>query len=286
MTTFTRTAAAGLSFAAVLLTATLVRAADPVFREDFEQFDKKNWHEFGANPETVEIVDGGPAGSGKCVQITAKLGKDTGGHLYRMLDPGLDTCHLRFYVKFDKDHDYVHHFVHLTGYNPPTRYPQGGAGDKPRGDERFSTGIEPWGDWAKHPAPGVWNFYSYWCEMKQSRDGRYWGNSFMPEPRVPVVRDKWVCVELMLKCNSTPDKADGSQALWIDGKEVGRWGGIRWRKDDKLKVNGLWMLYYITENAARQNRVKEPRKVNRVWFDDIVVSTQYIGPRPLLNPEP
>src|SRR4029453_16303487 len=176
-------------------------------------------------------------------------------HLYRMLDPGLDTCHLRFYVKFDKEHDYVHHFVHLVGYNPPTRYPQGGAGERPKGDERFSTGIEPWGDWAKHPAPGVWNFYSYWCEMKQSRDGRYWGNSFMPEPRVPVVRDQWVCVEVMLKCNSAPDKADGEQALWVDGKEVGRWGGIRWRKDMKLKVNGLWMLYYITENAGRQNRV-------------------------------
>ena len=97
-------------------------------------------------------------------------------------------------------------------------------------------------------------------------------------PRVPVVRDTWVCVEVMLKCNTSPDKADGEQALWIDGKEVGRWTGIRWRKDMKLKVNGLWMLYYITDNAARQNRVKEPRKVNRVWFDDIVVSDAYIGP--------
>jgi hypothetical protein len=75
-----------------------------------------------------------------------------------------------------------------------------------------------------------------------------------------------------------PDKADGAQALWIDGKEVGGWTGIRWRTDGELKVNGLWMLYYITENAGRQNSVKEPRKVNRVWFDDIVVSDSYIGP--------
>ena len=48
----------------------------------------------------------------------------------------------------------------------------------------------------------------------------------------------------------------------------------------KLKVNGLWMLYYITDNAARQNCVKDYRKVNRVWFDDIVVSDTYIGPLP------
>lgn len=36
-------------------------------------------------------------------------------------------------------------------------------------------GIEPWGDWGKHPPPGVWNFYSYLCEMKGSPDGKYWG---------------------------------------------------------------------------------------------------------------
>jgi hypothetical protein len=83
----------------------------------------------------------------------------------------------------------------------------------------------------------------------------------------------------MLKCNSASDKADGEQALWIDGREVGRWGGIKWRTEEKLKVNGIWMLYYITETAYKQNAVKEPNKINRVWFDDIVVSKSYVGPR-------
>ena len=264
-----------------LTAATLVAAPEQrvAFREDFENFDRKTWDDYGQAPEAVEIVDGGPSGKGKCVQITATLGKNTGAHLYKMLSPGLDTCHLRFYVKFDKDHDYIHHFVHLVGYNPPTRYAQGGAGERPKGDERFSTGIEPWGDWGKHPAPGAWHFYSYWCEMKAARDGNYWGNSFAAKDPPRVERDRWICVEIMLKCNSAPDKADGEQALWLDGKEIGRWGGIRWRTDEKLKVNGLWMLYYITENAGRQNRVREPRKVNRVWFDDIVVSNEYIGPK-------
>jgi len=134
-----RTAVRHLHVAVVLL-ATTALAADPAFKEDFEQFDKKNWHDLGEAPEAVEIVDGGPSGKGKCVQITATLGKNTGAHLYRMLDPGLDTCHLRFYAKFDKDHDYGHHDGHIVGHNAPTRVPQGGAGAKPRGDERFSTG--------------------------------------------------------------------------------------------------------------------------------------------------
>jgi hypothetical protein len=251
---------------------------DVVFFEDFENFDRKRWNEILDKGDGFAIVDGGPSGHGKCVQLTHRLGQNTGGHLYKMLDRGLDTCHLRFYVKFEKGHDFIHHFVHLCGYNPPTRYPQGGAGERPKGDERFSTGVEPWGFWGKHPAPGAWHMYSYWCEMKGSRDGRFWGNSFAPKEPQRVETDNWVCVEVMLKCNTAPDKADGEQALWIDGKEAGRWGGIRWRTDEKLKVNGIWLLYYITETAYKQNEVREPKMTNRVWFDDIVVSKSYVGP--------
>jgi hypothetical protein len=264
---------------AVLLPASVTAAAPSappvpgrvVFAEDFEAFDRKRWDDV-AHPGALEIVPGGPSGKGSCVQITATLGKDTGSHLYKMLDPGLDVCHLRFHVKFEKEHEYIHHFVHLCGYKPATRWPQGGAGERPAGDRRFSTGIEPWGNWGKAPPPGLWHFYSYWHEMKPAKDGKFWGNHFEPDPPVPVVRDRWIAVEIRLACNTAPDKADGEQAVWIDGQPAGRWGGIRWRTDPALKVNGIWILDYITENAARQNDVTSPRTVNRLWFDDIVVS--------------
>jgi hypothetical protein len=252
---------------------------DPVvFREDFEAFDRARWDDLGRFPQNLEVVDGGVDG-GKCLQVTATLGQDTGGHLYKLLEPGLETCHLRFYVKFEARHGYVHHFVHLTGYRPPTRWPQGGAGECPRGDERFSTGIEPWGDWGKHPPPGAWHFYSYWCEMEAAPDGRFWGNSFAPEAPVRVERDRWICVEVRLECND-PEEANGSQALWIDGRKVGEWRGIRWRTHPELRVNGVWILDYVTGNAPRQNGVEAPRRVNRLWFDEIVVSGRYIGPLP------
>lgn len=54
--------------------------------------------------------------------------------------------------------------------------------------------------------------------------------------------------------------------------------GFRWRTSDDLKVNFFWLLHYVTENTARQNRVANPNPVNRVWFDDIVVANSYIGP--------
>lgn len=263
----------------ILIAASCAAGADDaniVFREDFENFDRKAWDEIRDQAGAIEIVAGGHDGR-KCVQITHKLNENEGGHLYKLLRAGLDVCHLRFYVKFEKDHGYVHHFVHMCAYNPPTRWPQGGAGERPKGNERFTSGIEPWGFWGKHPAPGAWNLYSYWQEMKGSRDGRFWGNSFAPEKPALIPTDKWICVELMMKANSAPDKADGEQAFWIDGKEIGRWGGIRWRSSKDLKINGIWMLYYITETAWRQNK-SEPRKTSRIWFDDIVVSKSYVGP--------
>jgi hypothetical protein len=117
-----------------------------------------------------------------------------------------------------------------------------------------------------------------------------------------VPRDRWQAIEVMLKLNSEPEAADGELALWIDGQPVmriargvkrGPWSGMgfslvdeggepfegfRWRTSKDLKINFFWLLHYVTENAARQNRVKDPKPTNSVWFDDIVIATDYVGP--------
>ena len=244
-----------------------------------------------------------PAASGgkRSLQMTATLGENTGGHLYTPLPREVETVFARFYVKFAADAQYVHHFVHLGGYRPATKWPQGGAGSKPRGDERFTVGIEPHGAGGRHPAPGEWVFYPYWTEMKASVGNRYWGNSIPAVTPALVPRERWQCVEIMLRCNTSPEKSDGELALWLDGKlsshiapgtPRGPWTGMgfqplteggepfegfRWRTDAALKVNFFWLLFYVTENAARQNKAA-PDAVNRVWFDDIVVADEYIGP--------
>lgn len=247
-----------------------------VLVEDFEDAEfRKSWMEVREPSEKMRLVDDRV---GRSLEIPSDIDKDTGGHLYRMISPGLETAHLRFYVWFEPEHSYVHHFVNLMGYNPPTRWPQGHAGEKPEGDDRFTTGIEPWGEWGKVTPPGLWNFYSYWCEMKKSPDGKFWGNSFRTPKGVPVDRGRWICVEIMLKCN-TVGKADGEQAFWIDGRGAGRWGGIRWRTSKDLNVNGVCLSYYITDRIPRGEDAKALRKKNRVRFDDVVVATEYIGPK-------
>lgn len=284
-----------------------------VFVENFEEPSldemKKRW-ESVSNAEIMSLSDDAPPGSGgkRSLLMTYMGGKGNGGHLYRRLLPGYDRLHVRFYVKFDPQCAPIHHFFHVGGYNPPTPYPQGGAGERPRGDERFSTGVEPFGDaW-------VWDCYTYWMEMRGSPPrGQTWGNSFIHNPNLKVERGKWVCAEVMMKMNDVSD-TNGEMALWIDGKRVshlgkgfpqGKWvydkflpgeggegirwsdakggpeplafpaggspfEGFRWRKDERLRLNFLWVLLYIT---------KAPEgKVSKVWFDDIVVAQQYIGP--------
>ena len=264
----------------------------------------KRWGEVSNKDATVlALSDDVPrAGSKRSVQMTATLAENTGGHLYARLKRGVDVAFARFYVRFAPDTGYIHHFVTLGGYNPPTTWPQGGAGIRPRGDDRVTVGIEPFGDRGRYPPPGIWNFYTYWHEMKVSADRKYWGNSLRPIVPAIVPKDKWQCVEIMLKLNSAPDLPDGELALWLDGKLVahfvkgaprGRWTGMgfsllqrngepfegfRWRTSSSLKINFFWLLHYVTENAARQNNVTDPPRISRVWFDDIVVSTAYIGP--------
>ena len=52
----------------------------------------------------------------------------------------------------------------------------------------------------------------------------------------------------------------------------------RWGRGPKLNVNGFAIESCVTEQSSRHNQVIKPRKTNRCWFDDIVLSRSYIGP--------
>jgi len=279
-----------------------------LFADDFETgtLDEiaRRWGEMSnKDGQPIALAREGPPGSPgqRALQITADLAKDTGGHLYTRWSREVDCAYARFYVKFPGPQSYIHHFVTLGGYHPSTRWPQGGAGEKPVGPDRVTVGIEPTGDHGRFGPPGIWNFYAYWHEMKKSADGRYWGNSLKSANPAMVSRDQWQCVEVMLKLNSAPAEPDGELALWLDGRPVvrfargvrrGAWTGMgfvldengapfegfRWRSSLDLKLNFFWLLHYVTANAARQNRVDSPEPLNRVLFDHVVVATDYIGP--------
>ena len=280
-----------------------------VFAENFEEGTledvAKRWGEASNKEGKVQTLsDTVPPGSPgeRSLQMTGTLGENSGGHLFTTWKPGLDTAFLRFYTRFAEDHGYEHHFVELGGYNPPTPWPNPKAGSRPNGDDRISVFIDPVGWYGRYPPPGVWNLYTYWHQMKASADNNYWGNCLQPAKPVPVPRGRWQCVELMVKLNSAAEKDDGELALWIDGALAihvatgtrhGPWSGMGFqvvesggrtlpglnlRTSTALTINHLWLEHYVDPGAQESNKVANPNPLNRVWFDDVVVATEYIGP--------
>lgn len=104
----------------------------------FERWDNAKGRDvMSLSPDTPDSNSDGVS-----LLMTHVGGEGTGGHLYRRLLPGHKQVFARFYVKFDPDCAPIHHFgTHLGGFNPPTPWPQGGAGIRPEGDKRFTISL-------------------------------------------------------------------------------------------------------------------------------------------------
>jgi hypothetical protein len=123
--------------------------------------------------------------------------------------------------------------------------------------------------------------------------GIYWANSFdSPDPLATLNMDQWTCVEVMLKLNNPVSDSTGQLALWINGTKIAHYGkgfpngtwnnnffmegagpgfeGFRWRKNNNVKFNYIWLKNYSTGNVNAAP--------NDIYFDHVVVAKSYIGP--------
>ncbi len=255
-----------------------------LFSDNFESGDMKKWDEHRGRV----VMTQGKANSGDwCVEMPMERGKNHGGDAIKWFMPGADAVYARVYVKFSADYQYNHHFVWLGANQRTNKWSAfGKAGLKPNGTY-YSTGMEPWFAWGKNPPPGEVNLYTYFLDMEPDpKMNKYWGNGFFPPgpgkgkdagtARLIPMLDQWQCWEFMIQANSAPDKADGKQAMWVDGKRIGEFTGIRWRNDLELKVNCFWLEHYGYDEGDPTKRYWKDRQ--SVWFDDVVVARRYIGP--------
>ncbi|HUU28848.1 MAG TPA: hypothetical protein VM123_13640 [archaeon] len=198
-------------------------------------------------------------------------GKDMGSNIKHFFLPGVDKAYFRWYGMFAEDFDQGRnmHYIFITGSRTDDKYsPLGKAGQRADGTNFFVTNLEPALHGGEYPPPGIMGFYTYWPDMKPDpNSGKYWGNRFEPETPVQIVRGRWYCFECMIKLND-PGKQNGEQAFWIDGDKKFHQTGIRWRDSEILKLNMLNLEIYLHRSV----------KENTVWFDDVVISTGYIGP--------
>lgn len=200
-------------------------------------------------------------------------GKESGSGASGWLgDGGHGRVYFRRYIRFAEDYDQGnlnHTGGGMAGVAGSNKWGgMGKAGVRPRGDDRFTVGFEPWRDWGREAAPGTMFLYAYWVDMERGGDGNWWGNMLVPaeERRVVPERGRWVCLEQMVQVNEIGE-SDGEVAAWVDGELVLHMTGIRWRTEAGVLVKRFNLGVYV-HRAERENVV---------WYDDVVLSTGYVG---------
>ena len=296
---------------------------DVVFVENFEgPVDEicSHWDQVDGQPTMSKSDDIPPGSGGKQSLLLTRVaggtdGYDGGGKLSRWLKDkqghGYEQLFYRVYMKFNKEHAPIHHYGSgLSGSFTP--YAHGGAGQRPKGNELWSSNVEP-GDFK------TWTFYTYWQQMGGSPPrGQTWGNLFeLDVPPRPVEKEKWICLELMVKMNDIGD-TNGEQAYWLEGKlsrkgdmitsylgngfpSVGTWThdkfhpglttpGIAWNYQlgKSAPIPGgkpfpgfAWRsVPELNVNAVWLYRYMDPPEpgTSKVWWDHVVVAKKYIGP--------
>jgi len=201
---------------------------------------------------------------------------------------GHDQLYWRAWVRLAPDHQKVHHFMAIAGTQPDQYWgADGNAGCRPNGYRAAGTTLDFNEDHELH-------FYTYYPEMNCDSGGYCsgdyvqnicdgcaqkdmpcsdgpeccWGNFFETDPKPVLEKDKWVCLEMMMKIN-TPGESDGEMAFWVDGQLGHRETGMHWRDVPELQLNKVWVQHYLANGDADQP--------NRIWWDDIVISTDRIG---------
>lgn len=235
---------------------------------------------------TTDVPPGTPAGHALSIPWVGG-GVNDGGHLYKVLNPGVDdTLYVRYYVKYPIDGTFAHSGIWVGGYNPRSPWPNPQAGVLPNGDDRFSAVGE------QNNLTNAFEHYDYWMGMHHNEGGPYWGNLLLNNPSVQATRGQWVCVEQMVKLNNPTWASNGEHALWLNGVKVSHLGlgfpngfweggiftqnpsgspfeGFRWRSTSALNINYLWLQNY--------SPLDPPGFSGTILYDHVVVARSYIG---------
>jgi len=207
----------------------------------------------------------------RSLQLTSFApGSGSGAGVSAWLPAGHSRLHLRYYLKYALDYDagpYNHTGGALAGVAGDHRWRgMGTAGRRPAGDDYYLVQLET-GIGRYEPQPGGSQVYAYWPGMRPDGRGDYWGNVLAPDMRRNPGRGRWTAHELMVQAN-TPGVADGELAVWIDGELYLHVMGIRWRDSAEVLLRRLSLDVFV----------HDARRMNRVWYDDVVVATGYVGP--------
>jgi hypothetical protein len=235
----------------------------------------------------IATEPGNYVGGHKSLEMTLPISQtEVGNGVRKFVTPEEPVLYVRTYEKFDLGFSVTgsgHNGIRIAGH-----YPYTPCIPAPRDGTAFFlfTLQNRYAGRAGEVQPGYSHIYAYW-PFQRSECGDHWypdgwvipGGwglwvlypnqypNFVSMPNWQPIRGVWYCYEFMVKINDL-GLPNGEVAFWIDGQLKGRFTNLFIRSVDRLKIN---------ETALILGAVQSTR-VNKKWYDNVVVARRYIGP--------
>jgi hypothetical protein len=176
-----------------------------------------------------------------------------------------DTVFLRWYRRYESGYDFSCQSKTNGVYAlAPGVDSSASAGIPPNGYDKYSAKLQVWkrGEGGFEP-----RIYTYHPDQS-----RIYGDSLSQNVGDPLTlqADRWYSFEIMLKSNDAGQR-NGEIKLWIDGVLKGHYTDMRFRDTNALKINELEITAYMGGQCTAP-------KDQRIWDDNLVLATEYIGP--------
>ncbi len=252
-------------------------AAPPVgtiiFQDDFETGDLGKWDQVDSRRYAVTSTPGRVLDGSYALEGTIDSSAEW-GEINKWFLPGYDRVYFKFDVMFEEGFANLRgdghgmHFASVAGNRIDNKWSSHGqAGIVPNGNDFFVTTVDPSHAY-NDPDLDPFMFYSYFPDMNCC-----YGNVFyQTDPKVAIVPGQWH--EIIVEVDAgTPGGSNGSQTLWIDGQVKIDVQGIRWRDTADLRLNEVAIVNYMPD----------PPKTQHIWFDNVMVSTEFPGSDPVLS---
>jgi hypothetical protein len=218
-----------------------------------------------------------------------------------------DVLYVRAYEKFDSGY-FLRNSNH-NGISISAKYPGPGGGTPADGTGWFLFLVQ--NNILSTPRtgesdPGFFHYYVYWPKQRSlfgdhfypdgtvnpyssatGADGKIVGNrgdwlawpnqypTFNVMANIAPPRGQWFCAESMVKAN-TPGQKDGEVRFWYNGKLAAAFTNLNIRSISTLKIDKCGVGLHAQHSE----------RVNKKWYDNVVIARQYIGPMASASPVP
>ena len=259
----------------LLFTSALAIADDPdgvLFRESFDdaKLDSRGWYD----GDKIRIVGNAAAGKG-CIEYewTERGGGVSGTETKRRIFEPTDRLYCRFYLRLSKGwgwsgRNYHPHLVtFMTTANGPWHGPAG---------SHLTLYVEPVAGKLRLAAQDIQNKDAPHGLTQGPLKGGFNGKLYDSQDEL-FEDDQWHCVEAYFQLNTLDlakdrPNADGICRGWIDGKLVIEHEDVIFRSTDypKMQLNQFILAPHFGPGLVPH--------AQKLWIDELVVSTKPIGP--------